>query len=71
MSGLSVSSRPVDENVHEDERVQYSSYGDERGNMSVDGGNDSRDVSSYDGDKRGDRSATDRIPSRDLEHNPE
>ena len=40
MSGLSVSSRPVDENAHEDERVQYSGYGDERGDMSVDDGDD-------------------------------
>ena len=40
MSGLSVSSRPVEEKSHENERVQCSGYGDERGDMSVDGGDD-------------------------------
>ena len=49
---LSVSSCPVDNNIHEGERVQYSGHDDERSGISGDNGDKRKDIRSYDGGKR-------------------
>ena len=40
MLSLSIYSCPIENNVHEDERVLYIVYGDERDDMSVDDGDE-------------------------------
>ena len=51
---LSVYSCPVDNIVHEYERLQYSSHGNNRGDTGGDDGDERQDISSDDGDERGD-----------------
>ena len=59
--GFSFSSRPVEKNVYEYERVGYSVHGNERGDTSGDDGDERWYISGDDGDKMGDITVDDNI----------